>query len=161
VSKAAGEGIRDASDIAAPTDPILVRILAYWQAKRGARSMPSRADIDPVELRGLVNHIMLIDVAEPGRLYPIRLVGESIVDFVGVNNRRKLPEQTLPPAAGKRMVEILTSVVTTRAPRFRAGYAYWHRGKSYRTFEACFLPLSPDDATVDIILSGITFGSES
>ena len=158
MSRAAGDGIKDAYDIPAPIDPILVELFAYWQAKRGTRSMPSRGDIDPVELRGLVNHVMLYDIGEPGRPFPVRLAGGAIVDFVGQNNTGKLPEETLPPVAAKRFVAILTDVVTRRAPRFRAGKAYWHLGKSYRSFEACFLPLSPDDRTVDIILSGLTFG---
>ncbi len=159
VSVSPSDGIRDADDIASPVDPILGRLLSYWESKRGGRMMPSRADIDPVELRGLVNHVMLYDVVEPGRLYPIRLVGQAIVDFVGVNNAGKLPQDTLPPAAARRMIEILTNVVIRRAPRFRAGYAHWHRDKSFRKFEACFLPLSPDDRTVDKILSGVTFAT--
>ncbi len=154
------DGIRDANDLAAPVDPILVRLLDYWTAKRGGRRMPSRADIDPTELRGLVHNVMLYDVVEPGSLYRIRLVGQAIVDFVGVNNAGRMTTDTLPPEAGRRMIEILTSVVTSRAPRFRAGYAYWHRGKSYRKFEACFLPLSPDDHTVDKILGGNTFATD-
>jgi hypothetical protein len=154
------DGIRDASDILAPSDPILVRLFAYWDAKRGGRLMPSRADIDPTELRGLVNHVMLFDVVEPGSRFRIRLVGQSIVDFVGVNNAGKWAPDTLPPEAAKRMVEILTGVVTQRAPRFRAGHAYWQRDKSYRKFEACWLPLSRDGETVDKILSGNTFATD-
>lgn len=155
-----GDGIRDANDIAAPADPILVRLVEYWESKRAGRPMPSRADIDPTELGSLVYNVMLYDVVEPGRLYRIRLVGQAIVDFVGVNNTGKLASDTLPPVAAQRMTEILTSVVTKRTPRFRAGYAYWHQGKSYRKFEACFLPLSPDGRIVDKILSGQTFAAE-
>jgi hypothetical protein len=151
------EGIRDASDIAAPTDPILLRIFDYWKEKCGDRDVPLRADIDPVELRNLVHHVMLYDVVELGRLYRIRLVGQAIVDFVGVNNTGKFAHDTVPPDAAERMNEILTTVVTRRAPRFRAGFAYWHTGKAYRRFEACFLPLSSDGQTVDKILAGNIF----
>ncbi len=154
------DGIRDASDITGPADPILVRIFDYWSMKRGARPMPSRADIDPTELRSLVTHVMLYDVVLPGPRFFIRLVGQAIVDFVGVNNAGKWAPDTLPPPAAARMVEILGSVVTNRAPRFRAGYAYWQLDKSYRKFEACFLPLSSDGETVDKILSGNTFATD-
>ena len=47
------------------------------------------------------------------------------------------------------------AVATERAPKFRAGRAYWHPDKTYREFEACFLPLSADGETVDIILGGV------
>jgi len=153
-------GIRDAHDLPAPVDPILVRLYAYWEGKRADRLMPSRADIDPAELRGLIYHVMLYDVVEPGRLYRIRLVGQAIIDFVGVNNAGKLATETMPPDAAKRMLEILTSVVSERKPPFRTGYAHWHQDKSYRQFEACFLPLSSDGETVDKILSGNTFATE-
>jgi hypothetical protein len=153
------DGIRDGNDLAAPVDPILIRLVAYWDSKRGGRRMPSRADIDPTELRALVHNVMLYDVVEPGALYRIRLVGQAIVDFVGVNMTGKWATDTMPPDAAKRMIEILSSVVINGAPRFRAGHAYWHRDKSYRKFEACFLPLSLDDRTVDKILAGTTFAT--
>jgi PAS domain len=159
-AKFQSDGIREASDLAAPIDPIVARIFAYWDGKRAGRPMPSRADIDPTELRGLVNHVMIYDVVEPGRLYRIRLVGEAIVEFVGVTHAGKWAHEPLPPGAAERMVEILTSVVAGRAPRFRAGLAYWHVAKAYRHFEACFLPLSSDGETVDKILSGHFFATD-
>jgi hypothetical protein len=151
------DGFRDAKDIAAPTDPILIRLVDYWESKRRSRRMPSRADIDPTELGSLVYHVMLYDVVEPGRLYRIRLVGQAIVDFVGRNNTGKFAADTMAAEAASRMIEILSSVVTNRAPRFRVGRAYWHRDKSFRRFEACFLPLSANDHTVNKILAGIAF----
>jgi hypothetical protein len=150
-----------AGDIPAPADPLLIRLFGYWQEKRGDRSMPSRAAIDPVELRGLVLNVMLFDVVDAARRFRIRLMGQAILDFVGVNNVGKLVEETMPPAAAAQMIEILASVALTHRPRFRAGYAYWHRDKSYRRFEACFLPLSPDGETVDKILAGITFDTRA
>ena len=47
--------------------------------------MPSRTDIDPVELRALVNNIALYDVVEPGPLYRVGLVGSDVVEFDGRN----------------------------------------------------------------------------
>jgi hypothetical protein len=71
------DGFRDAEDLAAPADPILVRLFKYWQSKRGNRLMPSRADIDPTELRSLVYNVMLYDVVEPGAAlsHPLRRTG--------------------------------------------------------------------------------------
>jgi hypothetical protein len=155
------DGIRDASDLAAPVKPILVRLFDYWKSKRGDRQMPSRADIDPAELRSLVYNVMLYDVVEPGKTYRIRLVGQAIVDFVGENNTGKLATASMPPEAAKRMIEILNGVVVNRVPRFRAGHAYWHKDKSYRKFEACFLPLSPDNQTVDMFLAGNIFATDT
>lgn len=155
------DGFREVKDSAAPQAPILVRLFEYWDGKRAGRLMPSRADIDPTELRALVLNVMLYDVVEPGRLYRIRLVGQAIVDFVGANNTGKMAGDGMPPGAARSMVEILNSVVTRRAPRFRVGSAYWHRAKAHRRFEACFLPLSSDGETVDKILAGNVFATET
>ena len=144
--------MRGAHDIAAPTDPIVVQIHRYWDEKRGTRRMPNRTDIDPAELGRLVVNVLLYEVLEPGKLYRIRLVGGAIVDFYGVNTTGELAGAAMPPAAAAQMSEILNSIVANRAPRFRAGFAHWHKDRSYRKFEACFLPLSPDDDRVDKIL---------
>ena len=149
--------VDDAHDIEAPTDPIVSRIFRYWDGKRGARRMPRRADIDPIDLRKHVNNVILYDVVEVGRLYRIRLVGSAIVEFYGVNTTGEWAGSHMPPAAAAQMIDILTGVVINKAPCFRAGRAHWHRDKSYRMFEACFLPLSPDGERVDKILGGIAF----
>ena len=142
-----------AYDIAAPTDPILIQLFDYWDSKRGARKMPSRADIDAIELRGLVSHMMLLD-AEPDQLYRIRLVGQAVADFVGTNNTGMPVTDGMPPSGVKQTIEILDSLVAKRSPRFRRGRAHWHPDKSYREFEACFLPLSTDGQVVDKVLFG-------
>ena len=149
--------IRTARDIDAPSHPVVCEIFDYWNGKRGPRRMPSRADIDPIELRRLVHHVVLYDVVEPGRLYRVRLVGSAIVDFYGVNATGAWAGSHMPPASAAQMIEILTSVVAGRAPRLRAGLAHWHADKSYRSYEACFLPLSSDGEHVDKILAGIGF----
>jgi hypothetical protein len=147
----------EAHDIPAPRDPALVRILEYWNSKRAGRTMPSRADMDPpIELRGLASNIILYDVLGPAQ-YRVRLVGQVIVEFSGYDSTGKPAAVSMPPKAAEVTIGILDSVVSRRAPRFRSGLAHWHRDKSYRKFEACFLPLSPDDNTVDIILTGVTF----
>lgn len=152
---------RGARDIAGPSDPIVTRIHRYWSDKRGGRRMPSRADIDPAELGRLVLNVMLYDVEEPGKLYRVRLVGGAIVDFHGVNATGEIAGTFMPPTSAAQTIEILNAVVANRAPRFRAGFAHWSRDKSYRQFEACFLPLSPDDDRVDKILAGIAFDTAS
>ena len=149
--------IEGAGDIAAPTDPIIAKIFRYWDGKRGGRRMPSRAAIDPVELRRLVPNTMLIDVVEPGDRYRIRLVGGAISDFFGTNMAEDWEGHRFAPDLIARMNKIMASVVANRVPHFRTGRARWHVDKSFRGFEACWLPLSPDDERVNKILGGIAF----
>lgn len=153
--------VGDARDVEAPTDPIVSSVFRYWDSKRGARRMPSRADIDPADLRRNVSNVILYDVVEVGKLYRVRLVGSAIVEFYGVNTTGAWAGAYMPPEAAAQMIDILTRVVINKAPCFRAGHAHWHRDKSYRSFEACFLPLSADGEQVDKIVGAIAFDTIS
>lgn len=63
--------------------PRIRQVYEYWDSKRGDRAMPSRADIDPSEIRDLLPGIILIDVeCNPLRL-TYRLVGTDEVEARG------------------------------------------------------------------------------
>src|ERR1044071_4112407 len=64
--------------------PDTIAMYDYWHSKRGARSMPSRADIDPVDMpRRLLPFINLVDVVADERRYVYRLVGTGDVEIRG------------------------------------------------------------------------------
>jgi hypothetical protein len=68
----------------APAD--LLEMYAYWQRKRAGRSMPTRADIDPGEIRRLLPGVLLVDVVHrPGTPmdFIYRLVGTREVEMRG------------------------------------------------------------------------------
>jgi hypothetical protein len=155
MTEAAGP-LTEAAYIDAPRDPRTTALYNYWDGLRRGREMPSRADIDPAAIPALLPYIIMYDVPEAGR-YTIRLVGEEVVNFVGGNATGRLAGAIMPPRSAAMMHKILDAVASERAPKFRAGKAHWHADKSYRDFEACFLPLSADGATVNIMLGGISF----
>lgn len=145
------------SDIDAPRHEGLTTLYAYWLSKRGDRAMPARSDIKPAEIKPLLPDIMIWSAAAP---HTIRIVGDNIVRFVGSNHTGKPATTGMPPEAAEAMLNVFTRVIATKAPRFRVGKAFWLPEKSYRTFEACYLPLSPDGDAVDMILGGIKFDFE-
>jgi hypothetical protein len=50
-----------------PGDARLKRLLEYWESKRGANDMPTRADIDPLTIgKDLLPWIALIEVIDGG-----------------------------------------------------------------------------------------------
>jgi hypothetical protein len=150
-----GGDVPAAAFIAAPVHPVLRQLLAYWNDRRGARWAPTRADIRPADIKSLLPDVMMWNVDDGA--YTMRLVGEHIVRFVGSNNTGKSAVRDMPPASAASMLGVLNRVVDGRAPVFRLGKAYWLQEKSYRDFEACYLPLSSDGRTVDIILGGVKF----
>ncbi|HUB94655.1 MAG TPA: PAS domain-containing protein [Stellaceae bacterium] len=152
----AANSVTEASFIEAPRDALLSALYAYWNKARGTRRMPSRSDIDPVEIPKLLPHILMYNVMPDGG-FTIRLVGEAVADFVGRNATGEPAGAVMTPRAAEVTIAILRAVVTERMPKFRAGKAHWYEEKSHRDFEACFLPLSSDGETVDIILGGVRF----
>src|SRR5436853_6265212 len=75
-------------------DDRLRQAYEYWRRKAGARPLPSRADIDPVEIPRLLPHIMLVDVMGAA-LYRYRLIGTEIAAAMGVNATGRLFHEML------------------------------------------------------------------
>lgn len=146
-----------ATFIETPRHINLQHLFAYWASKRDGRAVPSRADINPSQIKSVLGDLMIWNVGKAGEPHTIRLVGENIVRFVGRNNTGEAATHGMPPDAAAMMVAVLDQVAETQSPRFRIGKAFWHRGKSYRDFEACYLPLSVDGQSVDRILGGVVF----
>jgi hypothetical protein len=149
------ERIPEAAYIEAPRDSRIKALYDYWDGLRHGRLAPSRGDVDPMAIPALLPYVIMYDVRPGG--YTIRLVGEAVVDFVGRNGTGNPAGSMLTPQAAEQVVSILDAVTTERAPKFRAGKAHWQPDKDYRDFEACFLPLSADGETVNIVLGGISF----
>ena len=45
-----------------PKHAINQQALQYWLEKKGDRPMPGRRDLDPIEMPGLLPHVILLDV---------------------------------------------------------------------------------------------------
>lgn len=148
--------ITEAAYIDAPRDPRLKALYDYWDALRGGRAMPARADVDPAQIPALLPYIIMYDVT-PGGGYTVRLVGEEVVRFVGHNATGRPAGVGMPPRSAEMTIKILDAVTGERAPKFRAGKAHWQPDKTYRDFEACFMPLSSDGETVNIVFGAICF----
>jgi hypothetical protein len=151
------ETIATPTILAAPRDPDLQALHAYWQRKRGERLMPSRAAIDPLELRALLPHIVLYNVEGLGGPYTVRLVGTAIVEFMGQDLTGKRCNFGLEEPGATRVIRLLDSIVTGREPRFVTGKALWCKNQQFRSFESTSMPLSADGETVNMILAGVKF----
>lgn len=139
-----------------PKDARIAALYAYWQGLRRGRAMPSRTDVDPMAIPRLLPYVIMYGVASDGG-YTVRLVGEEVVQFAGRNAAGGPAGHTMPPQAARMLLDILNAVTGERTPKFRAGKAHWQPDKHYRDFEACFLPLSPDDESVNFVLAGVSF----
>ena len=80
--------------------------------------MPSRADIDPAELRRYLPGIILIDVVDDERRYVYRLVGTREAAMRGKDPTGQSVIQGFFAPNLAAALAILDQVVTTRAPLF-------------------------------------------
>lgn len=153
-------GPLEANFVDAPADPHIQGIHRYWLDKRGERFAPARADIKPAEMKPFLPYIMMWDLpSETEPRFIIRLVGSHITGVLGQDNTGRDAVQSMPPPAAAMQREIFSQVINSKEPRFRTGRSHWSPEKSFRRFEACFLPLSEDGESVTMILGGVSFAA--
>jgi hypothetical protein len=135
-------------------DPILGNALAYWQAKRGTRSMPARRDIDPVEIPKLLPHVQLIEIMPDGRSR-YRLVGTVLVNAFGRDYTGEYAGELFDGARGRSIIEHHRAVCIAGQPVFvRSHYAT--KKKVDLIANRLYLPLSDNDLDVNMILGVLT-----
>ena len=138
------------------SDPVLAKTLAYWRAKRRARSMPSRRDIDPTEIGPLLSHLQLIEVVDGGIRYRYRLAGTSLVTAFGREYTGRYLDELF---AGERLAyaqRVFGTVCSKRKPVFLR-----NRYSTTRDVDMIanrlYMPLSEDGCSVNVIFGALTF----
>ncbi len=136
--------------------------LAFWQARRRDREMPARADLDPVEMRGFLPHVVLLDVLpRPSRPagYRVRVAGAVIEEVYGAVTG-KIVGEVLPPDIAARWSELFVAAIDARAP-IRATTRVAHEPADYLMVEAFVAPLSENGRDVSMIFASAAFWSET
>lgn len=135
------------------------RLYDIWDRWRGARSMPSRRDVMPEDLRDLLPSVALMVTAEDpadcryilsgtfvDTMAPKPLKGFTIRESVAMGDISALPT----------IVSFYGEVIKTCRPSLsRGSMAYQDRG--YIAFDRMLLPLSNEGNTVDHILCGFFY----
>ncbi|MCG8356741.1 MAG: PAS domain-containing protein [Kiloniellales bacterium] len=128
--------------------------LRYWEGLAGTRPMPTRADLDPLDIPGLLPHIYLLNVFDEPLDFQYRLIGTEIVrhskrDYTG-ERVSDLPEQRAP----SRIWSLYEQTVTERRP-ICLRVPYLHIPGRY--VQKMAAPLSPDGETVTMIFGVVQF----
>ena len=64
---------------AAIRDLRLGRVYRYWLSLKGDRSLPRRAELDPIDFAYALDNIMLIDVLRDPLRFRVRLHGRELI----------------------------------------------------------------------------------
>jgi hypothetical protein len=132
-------------------DERLQRLYVYWQEKRGSRRMPSREDIDPVDLTFCLGYLCLIDV-EPGNplRFRFRVDGSNCVSISGIEMTGRYVDE-IPLTEYRKITEIAyRQICVTKAPHYYIDDEIWDN-RQYR-IEGILLPLSNDGETVNMLI---------
>ena len=140
-------------------DPALQALFDYWVRIRGQRPMPSRADLDPVEISApLLPHVTLQDVVfdQGRRRYRYRLIGAVLEQALGAYPLHRFVDEMVPSKAGYRdfVLGIYDDMIDTRRPVYcKSVFALATHTRPVLT-KRLTMPLSSDGETVDMAFVG-------
>jgi hypothetical protein len=126
-------------------------LVCYWTKKRGDRPMPSRDDIDPLEIPGLLPIALLADVA--GTRARIRLLGTEATAAYGAECRGTLLDDIELGDFTSASTKILSMVLVSRKPAAAAGA--FESGRELNRVEMVLTPLSYDGHAISHIFGGL------
>jgi hypothetical protein len=126
-------------------------LYAYWDGKRAGRSMPARADLDPVDIAGLMPQVFMVDVDGEGRDLTYRLFGTGLVMLFGRDlTGQRVGEGLLTHAAEEARARY-RGIVRDRRPFYHQARLREPRN-DFTDVERLILPLSPNDVRVDMLI---------
>ena len=128
-------------------------IYAWWAAKRAPGRLPSRAHVNPGELKRHLPTISLIDVRrrEERADYRLRLAGTGLYRVYGGEITGKALDDVYAEEARDYWRAELDRVVETRRPAAGVHSFAW-RGAAHLQIMWLRLPLASDGREVDMIL---------
>jgi hypothetical protein len=137
----------------------LREILDYWNRRCGMRDMPSRHDIDPLELRNHLPYLSLVDVLDGGRDFRFRLIGTGITARFGRDSTGKTVREiyaTTAPQVLPWVLDSMKSVVDTKQPVIMRGVLRAVQ-KDFMPFEVLRMPLSECGEAVSMLFCRARF----
>lgn len=141
-------------DLSAMAAPRLKEALAYWQSKLAGRSMPSRHDIDPVEIPRLLSHVMLVDVLSDPLDFRYRLIGTAVCEISQQDYTGKRYSEVPGKGPTSTVWTNCAEVVRAKVPLV-AVPPYIGPDQRVLGCETILLPLSHDGREVNMILQVI------
>ena len=92
----------------------LSQVEAYWEALRGSRLMPSRADIDPRGIENALEYSFIVERIAPG-IARLRIAGSHLSDLMGMEVRGMPLTAFITPNSRRQLSDTLEEVFETPA----------------------------------------------
>jgi hypothetical protein len=145
---------RNAIALAEIENPTVRKGLEVWERARGNRRMPSRAQMTPRALMGVLSHVAVLRVIDAGAEFEFRIVGDQIRVQQGVplQGKRMAEVEEMLPAYGSVLKRIYRNAYeAAEACAFRGWYT---RPADNHPFfhEVVIMPLGDDGKTADHLI---------
>jgi hypothetical protein len=140
-------------DVLSWCSPKTVDLYRYWDARRGLRPMPRRADIDPVDMRAWLSRVTLVDVDAATQRFRYRLVGTEVVALRGFDPTGRSVEAAWTHEDAQVVQAAYRHVTEQKAAIFCHAAERWHYDyERDPVVGVMLLPLSNEGEKVDQIL---------
>ena len=141
--------------------PIMNFFLDLWREKGGEDKAITRAQINPVELKKYLEHIVLLDVVKEGEnlQLTVRLIGGHVVDYYGEITGKDVREMGNSQAI-ERIYYAARHIIETDVPMLTISPAY-SADKSFMEAVALYVPLFDNEGRVAKILVAVNVSALS
>ena len=130
--------------------PDLAKTLAYWRSKCRGRFAPTRHDIDPVDIVGVLPRVMLAEVSYDPLDFRYRLAGTGIRSIHGEELTNKRAGDLMPPEFGRMIHAHYELAVARRMPLLHLLRLDFDNAQ--RSYVRLILPLSEDGRVMDRLM---------
>jgi hypothetical protein len=133
----------------------LGRLHAYWAGKCAGRPMPSRGDIDPLEMREWLGNLLLAEFFGDVEHYRVRVDGTNLIGS-GMDRTGKGPE-TLTSGEERYLIQAQYKYVLDASQPAYFETEFTNSEGRFLREQKLLLPLSTDGVTVNMVLAGIYY----
>jgi hypothetical protein len=141
----------ETEDRVAASHPDIRAMVEYWRMKAGARRMPRRTDIEPIDIKAFLPRVTLVDVVPDARRFVYRLVGTEEVASRGSDPTGRSVGEAYFAASAEESLIYYEHVAGTGEPYCYRGNYHAPDGAPEKQ-DVIFLPLSEDGESVNMIL---------
>ena len=139
-----------------PPGAVLREVLAYWRRQCDSRAMPSRQDLDPLDIPNLLGGIMLADVMQNPLDFRYRLVGTGIAERFAHDDTGVRFSLLAAHERSSAMFAFVSAIARGKAPGW-ADIPYFGTNPSVLGMRIVGMPLGEKDGLVNMLLFGVEF----
>ncbi|WP_300030222.1 PAS domain-containing protein [uncultured Roseobacter sp.] len=129
----------------------LAQVEAYWEALRGTRLMPNRAEIDPRGIEQALEYSFIVERIAPG-IARLRIAGSHLSDLMGMEVRGMPLTSFITPGSRRQVSDTLEEVFETPAACTLHLHAEEAAGMPALDARMLLLPLKSDLGDVSRLL---------